>query len=208
MDSDVDHLYDFVTSRNISEALAACPPEHQPRAKLDSKTKRNKRAFIKALLNEGEYWFSKLQEIAEENEKEQIRKEQETRERRAEKARRIRQEAREAALTGEFLDLPSPDEQLNAYTRFYAATSNEALKQLICAVCARMLNAIDAGIVPLNVVDIPNRNRLQPNIPHAAHHLTNGCLLEAKGCFQDGSETVANICRECLYDLQAGLMIN
>jgi hypothetical protein len=94
------------------------------------------------------------------------------------------------------------DAFLNSYTQVHEATSNAALKLLICAVCARLLNARDTEIETVNLFEIPNRERLRPTTSHNAHALIHDCLLEAKGCFQSGSDTLVNVCRECRNDLQ------
>ncbi|KAG8780146.1 hypothetical protein FRC12_023393 [Ceratobasidium sp. 428] len=52
------------------------------------------------------------------------------------------------------------------------------------------------------VTDIPNRHRLRLHAPHPAHVLTQGCLLELKGCHGDGPNPLADICKECLNELQ------
>lgn len=202
MGTDVDYLYDLITLGDLLKAIEGSPAEAQLSRRLTVRVKRNKKSLIDVLINEGPYWREKLFAIAADNEDEKLRKRREKRGRHIEHVRDARQEAYEKALNAGFLDLPSPDEFLNIYTQFYEATSNAALKQLICAVCARLLNALDADITAWNINEIPNRERLRPQTHHNMCELTHGYLLEAKGCFQDESDTMVNVCRECCIDLQ------
>ena len=106
--------------------------------------------------------------------------------------------------TSKFLHLPTPDELKLCYSRFYDATSNHALRHSTCAVCARNRLVSEAGATRIQLDKIPNRVRLCPREPHAAHILSDGMLLERSAVQhnENNNKTYAVLCRECLESLR------
>ena len=69
--------------------------------------------------------------------------------------------------------------------KFIEATGHDAMKTLICAVCAgRFFNN---EIRPIKVLDLKNGGKLIPHSVHTAHELTDGMLLHrcAESMFHD-----------------------
>ena len=88
--------------------------------------------------------------------------------------------------------LPSEDEKKKRFQAFIDATSNERLKMVICAVCAREVMRDRAKLC--NILAIEDIQRLLvPRRPHPAHSLWNGMLLEHRGL--DGNS--AWVCSTC-----------
>lgn len=80
---------------------------------------------------------------------------------------------------------------------FRDATANEAVRQSICASCAREVFHRDGSMI--SVGDIPNIHLLEPRVPHPAHNLSSsGALLHPRSYSED--EDVF-ICRECFSHL-------
>ena len=103
---------------------------------------------------------------------------------------------------GEFLELPSDTIIKSCYRQFYEATSNTALEQAVCAVCGRERGCQLDGVSNLNLEDIPSPSRLAPHQPHPNHTLFDGMLLAPEGVIRQEGRPTANVCRECLSDLQ------
>ena len=140
---------------------------------------------------------------------------EETRKRRRnnqQNTRRTAQRLESSALTPEgetddpptspFLRLPTDTQVKGCYREFYKATSNAAMATGICGVCARALDVITNKVVPYSINSLPNVHRLIPRIPHPAHTLFDGKLLEPRGVEGEGSNAVVKICRECFEDLK------
>ena len=141
-------------------------------------------------------------------------KEQSKNERLAAKRRRQQERIREAnkrrkteeALaeedTSRYLELPTAEEVKACYAKFYHATSSGALIMGVCGVCARQQLDQDArfSIIPLS--DVPNSSRLYPRIPHPAHDIYEGMLLEPAGVIEVEGDMHVRICCECLTQLR------
>lgn len=105
---------------------------------------------------------------------------------------------------GEYLDLPTADEVKACYRHFYEATTNNALKMVVCGVCGREVSVQDDNVRVLPLRDLPNAHRLIPHQTHPAQHLFEGKLLEPAGVqlgIQPGSYKV-NICFQCRSSLE------
>ena len=101
-----------------------------------------------------------------------------------------------------YMQLPDSALVHKCYADFYQATSNNAVKVVTCAVCAREVSVEEHGVRVVPLVGIPNAHRLVPHCPHAAHDLWDGVLLERDGfvSLSKDKESV-NICRSCYEDL-------
>lgn len=104
--------------------------------------------------------------------------------------------------TSPFLRLPTNAQVRSCYREFYKATSNAATATGICRVCARALDVVTEKVVPYPINSLPNVHRLIPRVPHPAHTLFDGKLLELKGVEGEESNAVVNICKECFGDLK------
>ena len=60
-------------------------------------------------------------------------------------------------------------------SQFIDATSNAALKTVVCGSCARETTIDECQEILLK--DIPNKHLLMPHVPHVAHELVDGLLL-------------------------------
>jgi hypothetical protein len=199
----MDYLYQALSVTDIVSLVARSAPDHRPQKRINSYLKRDKNELLKTLLNDDQYWIEELYKIAIDNEEERVRMRREKRRRHAEQVRVARQEAaRPTDSSRAFLDLPSAQDHLRCYAEAYNATSNAALAQHICAVCARRQLTTEAQFSRINVTDIPNRHRLTPHTPHPEHVLVLNCLLEAKGCHGSGMNPLVDVCKECLDDLR------
>lgn len=120
------------------------------------------------------------------------------------KARRMEHvEAQSTHDIDKYLELPTDDELLQCFRDFIAATSNEAVKHVICGVCAREVHQKDDEVQSLGLDDIPNWHRLVPQHTHPAHTIYNGALLEPQGTTVDNCGTLSvHVCGECLKGLQ------
>ena len=101
-----------------------------------------------------------------------------------------------------FLEPPSDNTIKSCYRQFYDATSNSALMLSICAVCGRERGHHPDKVTTLNLNDIPSPSRLAPSVPHNQQSLFAGMLLEPHGVSVLNGKTMANVCGECLTDLQ------
>ena len=102
-----------------------------------------------------------------------------------------------------FLKLPTSEEVRACYRSFYGATSNKALKMLVCSVCARELLLWEEGVQVLRLEDLPNGHRLLPHQPHPAHYLLEGMLFDPAGIQETADGMKVNVCGPCLASLQS-----
>ena len=116
--------------------------------------------------------------------------------------RKLRSMSDQNGDSNRYLDLPDPARVHECYADFYRATSNHAVKVVVCAVCAREVNVEDHAVRVIPLADIPNSRRLVPHCPHAAHKLWDGMLLEHEGfvSLSTGKESI-NVCGSCYNDL-------
>ena len=114
----------------------------------------------------------------------------------------FRPDAEDQDEPGEFLALPSDVVRKSCYRDFYEATSNAALKLVVCAVCGRERDHRPDKVLSLGLKEIPSPSRLSPQQPHPKHTLFDGMLLQPEGLAQDDDNTVANVCDECVRDLR------
>jgi len=102
-----------------------------------------------------------------------------------------------------YLELPTADEVKACYRCFYEATSNAAVKMVVCGVCSREVGIQDDGVRMVRLQDLPNVHRLVPHQPHPAHCLFNGKILEpagVHGVIHDAYKV--NVCRQCWTSLE------
>ena len=100
-----------------------------------------------------------------------------------------------------FLQAATPFARERCYTQFYHATSNAALDKCVCAVCGRecAVQEDDVLLMPLSL--IPNSHRLVPAVPHIAHELFEGKLLEPEGVTVEEEDPIVSVCGECMQEL-------
>ncbi|RDB26275.1 ATP-dependent DNA helicase pfh1 [Hypsizygus marmoreus] len=99
----------------------------------------------------------------------------------------------------DFMRTPSDDIRNSCLSDYIDQTTNEALRQSVCTVCARLLPA--AEIVERTLVNVPNRDLLKPQKSHPRHDLTEGLLLCKAGLSSPG---MGNVCEECHRKLDKG----
>ncbi|KAG8796130.1 hypothetical protein FRC12_004327 [Ceratobasidium sp. 428] len=203
--ADLTYLCRSLTVPDIVSFVAKSAPDHRPtRIKVNKFTTRNKKKLLQALLEDDPYWGEELQKIAVDNVEQRRRSKRDVWRQCAKRTRDTkRQQAEEEQSRGEFLELPSDAERLRSYAGWHNATSNEALEQRICAVCARLRLAVEAQFTRTKVTDLPNRHRLVPHAPHPDHFLVQGCLLEPNGCHGSQCDPLVEVCKQCLDALQS-----
>ncbi|THG95067.1 hypothetical protein EW026_g6512 [Hermanssonia centrifuga] len=101
-----------------------------------------------------------------------------------------------------YLEMPSEDELLTCYREFITATSNEAVKHLVCAVCAREVSKEKDRVVTTPLDEIPHPERLIPITTHEQHDLYSGMLLEPAGVTVIGEQQFAHLCKDCFDNLE------
>ena len=99
----------------------------------------------------------------------------------------------EELMQSSFMKVPSKQVLDNIVVDFLERTNNKALQLLVCACCAREVNASEASMYSLSA--IPNQHLLKPQEAHPHHDLYNGILLEPAGVDLETKE--ATICDEC-----------
>lgn len=137
------------------------------------------------------------------------RQEVQERQREAARARRVEERLRrqhqvedeERGDIGQFLDVPTRPELEKIFESFYHATGGKALALAICGVCARKLLVSEVFMKKIPLSQLPNSHCLRPRVPHPAHELIDGLLIEKAGCYDD-PERIVQICRQCLSSLQ------
>jgi hypothetical protein len=82
----------------------------------------------------------------------------------------------------DFLQAPSQETIAEVTKAFIQHTGNEALRTVVCAVCAREMFTQECS--PINVVDLPHTHWLKPAIIHPAHSLHGELLLWQQGLAQ------------------------
>ena len=114
-------------------------------------------------------------------------------------------------MTAEYEDIPDEDKFLKPADQetinrcicdFIKASSNEALGQRACMVCAREMWA--AEISTMATTDIPNAHLLAPCEFHPAHKLTSGMLLELEVMEGPLNKRRGGVCNECMRHLSSG----
>ena len=103
-----------------------------------------------------------------------------------------------AKSPAEFLYVPSEEEIRACYASCYDATSNAAVEQATCGMCARECSIIEDGISSIPLSLLPDSHRLIPRNSHPAHDLFDGRLLEPAGVDPDGDDPVVSVCEDCL----------
>ncbi|KAG8683365.1 hypothetical protein FRC09_016128, partial [Ceratobasidium sp. 395] len=204
MNADLSRLYKSTQLNQITELLESCPPDKLPQKDIDNSTMRNKTKLLRALTQEGPYWVEKLLSLAVDNDNEKLRKRRARREKQVEHTRATRQEQQleDIEMATDFLGTASEDDDMRSYRDAWELTSNAALEERVCAICARLLNVIEAEMIVTPLNELPHIERLHPTKHHPAQKLTNGCLLEEKGCIINGSDVMVNSCGECRDDLK------
>ena len=103
-----------------------------------------------------------------------------------------------------YLDLPSDVEVKALYRDFYNTTSSNAVNRVVCGVCGREWGTKDAEVKVLELNNIPNGHRLKPEVPHPAHDLYDGMLLQPESVSVDpvSTKTFVNVCCKCGDELR------
>ncbi|KAG8714622.1 hypothetical protein FRC09_017417 [Ceratobasidium sp. 395] len=206
---DPAYLYKALSKEDIISLVARSAPEHRPLTRVTKYMNRSKQELLDILLKDDHYWTEELYKIAVDNQEDRARKQREKGRRHIEHVRTVRQEqAKEEYPNEEFLDLSSDANNMRCYVEAHNATSNAALEHRICAICARLRLGTEGEFTRMRVTDIPNRHRLRPNTPHPDQVLAQGCLLEVKGCHGAGPDPLADVCKECLNELQATIDVD
>jgi hypothetical protein len=105
--------------------------------------------------------------------------------------------------TTQFLDVPDAATIHACYRRFYDATSNTAVKTSICAVCGLEVDLGHEEMRSSLLQEIPNIHRLIPDVPHPAHDLFEGKLLEPVGVEEENGSFRVKICTNCATTLKS-----
>ncbi|KAG9103234.1 hypothetical protein FRC07_010054 [Ceratobasidium sp. 392] len=206
---DPAYLYKALSKVDILSLVTRSAPDHRPRTRITKYLNRSKQELLDILLQDNKYWTEELYKIAIHKEEERGRLRREKARRHTEHIRTVRQEHTQETDPNEvFLDLPPNADLMRCYIEAYTATSKAAFEQRICAVCARLRMTRETEFSQMSVMDIPNRHRLRPDTPHPDHVLTQDCLLERQGCHGGGANPLANICKECLNELQVSFELN
>ncbi len=102
-----------------------------------------------------------------------------------------------------FMQLPSSNDLHDHHAESLEAISPEAVAEVVCASCAWLHWQSESVILDIN--HIPHSEHLHPiHLPHPAHVLINGMILEPEGIIQnDDNESNIHLCRECLHHLSA-----
>jgi hypothetical protein len=101
-----------------------------------------------------------------------------------------------------YLEVPDAETVRTCHRKFYHATSNASVSMAVCAVCARERQVVEEGMMEMNIMRLPNVERLKPKYPHAAHELVDGKLLEPMGVKGEGGEAIVKVCLSCLDGLE------
>ncbi|KAL1762116.1 hypothetical protein FB107DRAFT_285550 [Schizophyllum commune] len=82
-----------------------------------------------------------------------------------------------------YLNAPSEEVLQSCQRRFIDRTSNHALKNWICGVCARERDHLGPDFEPstISVDRVPNPHKLYPRQPHRDHNIYAGMLLDPAG---------------------------
>jgi len=118
------------------------------------------------------------------------------------KAQRATEIERDAHDVSKFLELPSKSSVHRCYEDFYNATSDAALKTLVCGICAREVSVQNDGLSTIHMQDLPT-HQLTPPVPHPAHdRFRGGMLLEPQGVVvgPSGKDQVW-VCGSCRAEL-------
>lgn len=104
--------------------------------------------------------------------------------------------------TSRFLELPPSSVIQSCYEEFYNATSNAALKTMVCGICAREVNVTSDGLAIVAMDSLPT-HRLVPSIPHPAHDTFHGgMVLEPRGVIAGPSNKErVHVCGSCQTEL-------
>ncbi|KIL54765.1 hypothetical protein M378DRAFT_1051766 [Amanita muscaria Koide BX008] len=100
----------------------------------------------------------------------------------------------------EFMKIPTPLELRQIQEEYLQQTSQEALDEGVCGVCARETPRGDLTLHGLQ--ELPNYGLLTPKISHHAHWLYDGALLERKGVNLQQGRTLVSICSQCFVHLK------
>ena len=106
--------------------------------------------------------------------------------------------------SAEYLENATHDEIKACYTAFYKATSNNAVKQVVCAICGREVGVIVDDVRIISLDDLANKHRLVPYKSHPSHTLFDGKLLEPAGVkVINGNHYQVNVCQQCRTSLES-----
>lgn len=111
---------------------------------------------------------------------------------------------RETMVTDQdFLAIPNLEERQQLYANFYRATSNDAVRFGVCAVCARRQLVSRSGLNTVFLSELPHRHLLRPGRAHPpGMDEVQGYLLLPEACRIRGDDVEVDICEECMRQLQ------
>lgn len=196
--ANLDLFYDSLKTEEIVHIITTSP--QPPSFHVSARLRRDKRQLIEKLVADGPHWTEALASAVA-NKMPTGRSTRQSRRAKQREQQRMERAASDSQNLEGFLDLPSETDIIGCYREFYKATSKEALRSFICAVCARLLNQQEEKHSRLPLCEVPNRERLHPTVPHAAQTLIDGCLLEQRGCVCEDDSWRVNICSDCWDDL-------
>jgi hypothetical protein len=153
--------------------------------------------------SENDTLLTSLDELASGKEREQVERTL-NRKRKIVDNQRQRRVSRRVEIENEvtdvdrYLELPTEEDVTRCYREFFEASGNEAVKTVVCGVCAREVNVKEKNVTIRAIKDIPHSHRLIPVKKHTAHELFDGLLLEPSGV--DGNHV--KICADCFKDLE------
>ncbi|KAI9061025.1 hypothetical protein FKP32DRAFT_1613227 [Trametes sanguinea] len=95
----------------------------------------------------------------------------------------------------QYLDLPSHDAVLECQRQFFKATGKHSTAKDVCAICARLLFKVTDRMELIPLASLGDLDRLRPRLPHPAHRLVDGCLLDPQGVRVEGTRVMVMTCR-------------
>ena len=105
-----------------------------------------------------------------------------------------------SSLDEDFLKAPSEGTIERCIVGFIDRTSNSQMARRTCAVCACEVWTSSTKKMPVS--NIPNKHLLVPTVPHYAHTLIQGILVEQRGMSRLGDDETATICVSCERQLR------
>ncbi|KAJ4476097.1 hypothetical protein C8J55DRAFT_490347 [Lentinula edodes] len=106
------------------------------------------------------------------------------------------QPLREPVLDQPFLTVPNETGRRVLVEKYIEATGNDAVRQVVCCICAREVFRSDAK--PMDPGKIPHPELLRPSKPHSAHVLTSGMLLYRDPWSKKVPEFACTMCLQSL----------
>jgi len=103
------------------------------------------------------------------------------------------------SVSPEFLQDVGDTIRNNRLARFINCTNNNAIKQVICVVCAAEVFATEAPLIDLS--SLQSKNLLVPALYHHTQELIEGMLLHNPSVVSRDGASFGHVCTECMTDL-------